>query len=144
MNKRTAYVYAGAAVLILVFGFRTLARTLTGFSWLSSILTPVTVLALLFEFALLIYYAYGIYNQDDYAGSYSGKSDGSTSPDFSGFNKINSSLNDYSEKLSNIEANLGDYNNEIKKVNEKMDSLVDEQLNEKVKNILAKLLKKKL
>jgi hypothetical protein len=39
---------------------------------------------------------------------------------------------------------LGDYNNEIKKINEKMDSLVDEQLNEKVKNILAKLLKEKL
>ena len=144
MNKRTAFVYAGAAVLILVFGFRTLARTLPELSWLSSILTPVTVVALLFEFALLIFYAHGIYYQDDYEGSSSGNSDGSNSPDFSGLNQISSSINDYSEKLSNIETHLGDYNNEIKKINEKMDSLVDEQLNEKVKNILAKLLKEKL
>ena len=143
MNKRTAYVYAGAAVLILVFGFRTLVRTLTGFSWLSSLLTPVTVLALLFEFGLLLFYAHGIYHQDDNSGSTSRKSV-SPSSDFSGLNQISSSLNDYSGKLSNIETQLGDYNNEIKKMNEKMDSLVDEQLNEKIKNILGKLLKEKL
>ena len=144
MNKRTAYVYAGAAFLILIFGFRTLARTVAWLTWIVPILTPLTVIALILEFSLLLYYAYGVYNQGDSVGLSSGTSTTSSSLDLSGLDKISTSVKDYSSNLENIGSELGEYNGQIKNLNEKIDSLVDAQLDEKVKNILAKILKDKL
>ena len=144
MNKRTAYVYAGAAFLILIFGFRTLARTVSWLTWIVPILTPLTVLALILEFSLLLYYAYGVYNQSDSSGASSGGSTAFQASDSSGLEKISTSVQDYSNKLQNIEGELGEYNNQIKNLNEKIDSLIDAQLDEKVKNILAKILKDKI
>jgi hypothetical protein len=144
MNKRTAYVYGGAAFLILIFGFRTLARTVSWLTWIVPILTPLTVIALLLEFVLLLYYAKGFYDQNDSLDSDSGGSVTTQVGDSSGLEKISNSMQDYSNKLQNIEGELGEYNNQIKNLNEKIDTLVDAQLDEKVKNILAKLLKDKL
>lgn len=57
-QKRTAYVYGGAAILIVVVGLKTVLRTqgIEG-EWLSYI----TLAALLLEFFLLILYAATIY-----------------------------------------------------------------------------------
>ena len=145
MNKRTAIVYAGAAFLILIFGFRTLARSVSWLSWLIPILTPLTAVALLLEFGLLIYYAMGVYGQNDESiNAGSGVPTVTYSNDFSGLEKISTSVNDYSDQLQKIEGELGKYNDKIKNLNEKIDSLVDAQLDEKVKNILAKFLKDKV
>jgi hypothetical protein len=62
VNRNTAFVYAGAAFLIVVVGIRTLAQTMDdGLNWIGYI----TIFALMLEFSLLILYATTIYKQPD-------------------------------------------------------------------------------
>ena len=104
LNKATADVYRGAAFLILAFGFRTLARTIEN-EWLGTILTPITIIALLYEFFLLLRYAHIIKTQSSDEEFYLIKE---------GDKKIVSlTLGDYTNKLSKIENNLHLYNNQL-------------------------------
>ena len=146
MNKRTAYVYFGAAFLIIVFGFRTLARTTESLKFLEDLLTPITVIALLLEFTLLVYYAYGIYIIPESDGGLSApKNSLSASDSGSSIDKlddINSSLVSFTEQMSDIKDNLEAHNDQIKNLNSKLEDIVDDQLDEKVKSILSSMIRK--
>ena len=147
MNKRVAYVYGGAAFLILVFGFRTLART-TELN-LDVYLTPVTIVALLAEFCLLVYYAYGIYHEPTDSGPVStGRVSGTKSTDLkpalNKLDEVNTTLGNYASQLTEIKDHLATHNEEIKNLNGSIESLIDEQLGEKVKKILTDIIGKKL
>ena len=140
MNKKTAYVYWGAAVLIIVFGFRTLART-SEIPGLEKYLTLLTVVALLTEFAVLSWYALAIYNQSE-SGSLS--TGGGGTIDLSPVKEVTKALDGYTARLENIETNLNKHNEQVESLNNKIESIVDDQLDEKVKNILADMIGKKV
>jgi len=146
MNKRTAYVYFGAAFLIIVFGFRTLARTTESLKFLEDLLTPVTVIALLLEFTLLVYYAYGIYIIPESDGGLSATKSSIPSTNSSSsidkLDDINTSLVSFTEQMSYIKDNLESHNDQIKNLNSKLEDLVDDQLDEKVKSILSSMIRK--
>ena len=146
MNKRTAYVYFGAAFLIIVFGFRTLARTTESLKFLEDLLTPVTVIALLLEFTLLVYYAYGIYIIPESDGGLpatkSGLPASNSSLSIDKLDDINSSLVSFTEQMSKIKDNLEAHNDQIKNLNSKLEDIVDDQLDEKVKSILSSMIRK--
>tara|TARA_B100002051_G_C16580684_1_gene557474 strand:+ start:377 stop:820 length:444 start_codon:yes stop_codon:yes gene_type:complete len=146
MNKRTAYVYFGAAFLIIVFGFRTLARTTASLKFLEELLTPVTILALLLEFGLLVYYAYGIYNTPESGGGSLPIGKTSTNSDSSlsaeRLDDINTSLGGFTDQMSAIKDSLESHNDQIKNLNSKLEDLVDDQLDEKVKSILSSMIRK--
>mgnify|MGYP001293912506 CR=1 FL=1 len=146
MNKRTAYVYFGAAFLIIVFGFRTLARTTESLKFLEDLLTPVTVIALLLEFTLLVYYAYGIYIIPESDGRLSATKSSIPSTNSSSsidkLDDINTSLVSFTEQMSYIKDNLESHNDQIKNLNSKLEDLVDDQLDEKVKSVLSSLIRK--
>jgi len=60
LDKITALVYGGAAALIFLVGIRTILRTAdVDVDWL----TPVTLIALVIEFCVLVLYAFGIYGE---------------------------------------------------------------------------------
>lgn len=146
MNKKTALVYGGAAVLIVVFGVRTLARTIEGFEDYEGALTVVTGLALLLEFSLLMMYAYSIYIQPDASGSTSvnqAVSDNSDlQPAIDKLDNINSNLNDFTDQIADVKNHLSIHNEQIEKLNENLGDIVDEQLDNKIKEQLSKLLRK--
>tara|TARA_B100000315_G_C14287104_1_gene455728 strand:+ start:36 stop:476 length:441 start_codon:yes stop_codon:yes gene_type:complete len=146
MNKRTAYVYFGAAFLIVVFGFRTLARTTESLKFLEDLLTPVTVLALLLEFALLVYYAYGIFITPESGDVPLGKTSKSSGSDlgsaFGKLDEIDTSIGNFTDQMAGIKDNLETHNEQIKNLNSKLEDLVDDQLDEKVKSILSSMIRK--
>ena len=140
MNKNTAYVYWGAAVLIVVFGFRTLLRTSEISGWTDPI-TLITVAALLAEFVLLSWYAWAIFNQSESGSVASG---GGGNIDLSPVKEVTKALDGYTARLENIETNLNKHNEQVESLNNKIESIVDDQLDEKVKNILADMIGKKV
>ena len=140
MNKKTAYVYWGAAVLIIVFGFRTLART-SEIPGLEKYLTLLTVVALLTEFAVLSWYALAIYNQSE-SGSLS--TGGGGNVDLGPVKEVTKALEGYTARLEKIETNLNKHNEQVETLNSKIESMVDDQLNEKVKTILTDMIGKKV
>ena len=143
MNKRTAFVYFGAAFLIIVFGFRTLARTIDGWESLESLLTPITVVALLLEFSLLVYYAYGIYTQPESGEITIGDaSQSDLGQAMSKIEDLNSVFSDYTDQMKEINNHLGAHNDQIVNLNSKLEDLVDEQLDEKVRSILSSMIRK--
>lgn len=144
MNKRTALVYFGAAFLIIVFGFKTLARTTESLKFLEDLLTPITVFALLLEFCLLIYYAYGIYVLPDAGEVPSSKNINLKTEILSGGqkDKVYDSMTTYTEEMSRINDSLERHNDHIEGLNDKLENLVDTQLEEKVKDILSSMIKK--
>jgi peptidoglycan hydrolase CwlO-like protein len=141
MNKPTALVYGGAAFLILVFGVKTLSRTVDSLGFLESILNPLTGIALLAEFSLLIYYAKSIYNQPD--SSYNAKSNNSNNnitdfvPVTEKLDQINSTMNDFTDQMAEIKDHLSKYNNQIISLNDKLEDIVDDKLDERVKSVLS-------
>jgi CII-binding regulator of phage lambda lysogenization HflD len=140
MNKKTALVYGGAAALIVIFGFRTLARTLE-FPGVEQYLTYATVVALLTEFAVLCWYALAIYNEPDSGPIASG---GGANIDLSPVKEVTKALDGYTARLENIETSLNKHNEQVESLNSKIESIVDDQLDEKVKNILADMVGKKV
>ena len=140
MNKKTAYVYWGAAVLIIVFGFRTLART-SEIPGLEKYLTLLTVVALLTEFAVLSWYALAIYNQSE-SGSLS--TGGGGNVDLGPVKEVTKALEGYTARLEKIETNLNKHNEQVETLNSKIESMVDDQLDEKVKTILTDMIGKKV
>lgn len=146
MNKRTAYVYFGAAFLIIVFGFRTLARTTESLKFLEDFLTPVTILALLLEFVLLVYYAYGIFITPDSGDVPLGKTSKASGSDlglaFGKLDEINTSIGNFTDQMSDIKDSLVSHNDQIINLNSKLEDLVDDQLDEKVKSILSSMIRK--
>ena len=146
MNKRTAFVYGGAAFLIVVFGFRTLARTIEGWEFLENFLTPVTIFALLLEFSLLVMYAHGIYIQPDSpTGAPSvggGNAAADITPALDKLESINTTLNDFTDQMAEIKDHLANHNEQIENLNTKLEDLVDDQLDEKVKTILSSMIRK--
>ncbi len=61
INARTAMVYAGAAFLLVIVGFKSIVATIESWSDVG-ILTYLSIFALVLEFALLILYAQSIYS----------------------------------------------------------------------------------
>ena len=146
MNKKTALVYGGAAVLIVVFGVRTLARTIEGFEDYEGALTLVTGLALILEFSLLMMYAYSIYIQPDSLGSTSANqvlsSNTDHQPAVDKLDNINSNLNDFTDQMEEVKNHLAIHNAQIEKLNENLGDIFNEQLDNKIKEQLSKLLRK--
>ena len=143
MNKRTALVYFGAAFLIIVFGFKTLARSTDSLKFLEDFLTPITIFALLLEFFLLVYYAKGIYDIPEInAKTIGSKNSTSPFPGDSNIENFNSSLDTLNENMSNINNHLETHNKEIVNLNKKIEDLLDEQLDHKIKNILSSIIRK--
>tara|TARA_B110000495_G_C22865158_1_gene504452 strand:+ start:490 stop:933 length:444 start_codon:yes stop_codon:yes gene_type:complete len=147
MNKRTALVYGGAAFLILVFGAKTLSRTVDSLGFLESILTPLTIIALLSEFSLLLWYANGIYNQpeDNYTvQTGSGNGNGNDlGPALGKLNEINSTMSDFTDQMADINDHLANHNKQIVTLNIKLEEIVDSQLDEKVKSVLSSMIRNK-
>ena len=142
MNKKTAYVYWGAAALILIFGFRTLARTseIPFIANLAQYLTFVTIAALLTEFAVLFLYALAIYNESETDSL----STGGGNVDLGPVKEVTKALEGYTARLEKIETNLNKHNEQVETLNSKIESMVDDQLNEKVKTILTDMIGKKV
>ncbi len=145
MNKRTAYVYGGAAFLILIFGFKTLTRTVDSLEFLEPILNPLTFIALLAEFILLVYYANGIYKQsDNISANEVGSLEGNNAdfgPAVGKLDQINATMNDFTDQMAEIKEHLSQYNNHINNLNDKLEDIVDDQLDEKVKSVLSDMIR---
>ena len=60
MNARTAMVYGGAAFLLVIVGFRSIVATIDPDH--IGVMTYLSIVAILLEFVLLIFYAQSIYN----------------------------------------------------------------------------------
>ena len=60
MNARTAMVYGGAAFLLVIVGFRSIVATIDPDH--IGVMTYLSIIAILLEFVLLIFYAQSIYN----------------------------------------------------------------------------------
>ena len=60
MNARTAMVYGGAAFLLVIVGFRSIVATIDPDHIV--VMTYLSIIAILLEFVLLIFYAQSIYN----------------------------------------------------------------------------------
>ena len=146
MNKKTALVYGGAAILIVVFGVRTLARTIEGFEDYEGTLTVFTGLALLLEFSLLMMYAHSIYIQPDAPGTTSANQviSGNTDlqPAIDKLDNINSNLNDFTDQMEEVKNHLASHNTQIENLNDKLGDIFNEQLDNKIKEQLSKLLRK--
>ena len=146
MNKRTALVYGGAAFLILVFGVKTLARTVDALEFLESILTPLTVLALLGEFLLLLWYAKGIYDQPETNTVPLASGDGGGAdlgPALGKLDEINNTMNDFTDQMAEIKDHLAEHNEQIVSLNDNLGKIVDDQLDEKIKSTLSSIFRNK-
>ena len=182
-SQKTAIVYGGAAVLILVVGLRSILLTTEEMSTLSYF----TIGAIILETILLFVYAQAIYNQsddDDQGESLSFNLDMSTlenkiSELNTGIEKLNTSIgtmdnidselkidtvefenisNNLSNSIDNLESKISglkenaDYLSEklsnvlegIVVNNDKIDKVLNRQINEEIKSEIRKLLEQTL
>lgn len=145
--KRIAAVYSGAAFLILVMGIKTIVQTWpeNSDSIIAFILPGLTVLAIVAEFILLNVYAITIAtdlepSQNDYNLQ--------NSVDTTNLeNKLEEFMVSNSttvEKLNEISKLNAEYNNSIAKIGAGIESLVSDEVDRKVKDVISSLIAEKL
>ena len=130
MNARTAMVYGGAAFLLVIVGFRSIVATIDPDH--IGIMTYLSIIAILLEFVLLIFYAQSIYNLGPDEGG-DGHSDSPSSK---------SVTNMDSKELSQLTAAVI----KVAEMGEGLSNLANDKLREEVKKevneILSKAIKK--
>ena len=150
LNIRTALVYSGAALLIVVVGMRTLMQTSDeGIGTIGMI----TIGALLLEFALLLLYAYTIATQDtEPQTSGGGTSNGvKFEPLVAKLNEvvesnsnIKESLDSFSGELSETRTVLAEHSGKLAELGEELKGVViKDKLQGEINNILSSLLSEK-
>jgi len=129
MNARTAMVYGGAAFLLVIVGFRSIVATIDPDH--IGIMTYLSIIAILLEFVLLIFYAQSIYNLGADEGG-----DGHSEPS----SKSVASMD--SKELSQLTAAVI----KVAEMGEGLSNLANDKLREEVKKevneILSKAIKK--
>ena len=128
MNARTAMVYGGAAFLLVIVGFRSIVATIDPDH--IGVMTYLSIVAILLEFVLLIFYAQSIYNLGADGG---GDSRGETSKNVATMD---------SKELSELTAAV----TKVAEMGEGLSNLANERLRNEVKKevneILTRAIKK--
>ena len=129
MNARTAMVYGGAAFLLVIVGFRSIVATIDPDH--IGVMTYLSIIAILLEFVLLIFYAQSIYNLGAEEGG--GDSHGETSKNIATMD---------SKELSELTAAV----TKVAEMGEGLSNLANERLRNEVKKevneILTRAIKK--
>lgn len=144
-EKRTAFVYAGAAVLIMVVGIRTILQTSDeGFTPI----TYITMSALLLEFLLLLMYSFTIFARAG-ASSESHAGAGSTelTPLLTKFESVLDANEATTEKISALVSVMNDQKvdlkntaSEIASLRGSLETIVGGEINRRVKEQLEEIL----
>ena len=141
INARTAMVYAGAAFLLVIIGFKSIIATIE--SWEDvGILTYLSIFALVLEFALLILYAQSIYSLGPSEGG-SEKSGSEVAATVSSMDKGTASS--LASAIDGLKDELRGHNDRMEKlslgVNRMVKGTVQKEIQKEVSRILTKAIK---
>jgi len=139
-QKRTAYVYGGAAILIVVVGLKTVLRTqgIEG-EWLSY----MTLAALTLEFCLLLLYAATIYSDaKDLAGPESPTQSvgGVSQESVEMIAEIQARISDAVGALRDTEESMKLQAERLDMINNRLEQITEESIRQKVKSEVQRLL----
>tara|TARA_B100000579_G_C22133315_1_gene533023 strand:+ start:42 stop:494 length:453 start_codon:yes stop_codon:yes gene_type:complete len=141
INARTAMVYAGAAFLLVIIGFKSIIATIE--SWEDvGILTYLSIFALVLEFALLILYAQSIYSLGP-SGGESEKSGSEVAATVSSMDK--GAASSLASAIDGLKEELRGHNDRMEKlslgVNRMVKGTVQKEIQKEVSRILTKAIK---
>lgn len=141
INARTAMVYAGAAFLLVIVGFKSIVATIESWSDVG-ILTYLSIFALVLEFALLILYAQSIYSLGPSGGG-SEKSGSEVAATVSNMDKGAAST--LAGAIDDLKDELRGHNDRMEKlslgVNRMVKGTVQKEIQKEVNRILTKAIK---
>ena len=141
INARTAMVYAGAAFLLVIVGFKSIVATIESWSDVG-ILTYLSIFALVLEFALLILYAQSIYSLGPSGGG-SEKSGSEVAATVSNMDKGAAST--LAGAIDGLKDELRGHNDRMEKlnlgVNRMVKGTVQKEIQKEVNRILTKAIK---
>ena len=141
INARTAMVYAGAAFLLVIVGFKSIVATIESWSDVG-ILTYLSIFALVLEFALLILYAQSIYSLGPSGGG-SEKSGSEVVATVSNMDK--GAASSLASAIDGLKEELRGYNDRMEKlslgVNRMVKGTVQKEIQKEVNRILTKAIK---
>ena len=141
INARTAMVYAGAAFLLVIIGFKSIIATIE--SWEDvGILTYLSIFALVLEFALLILYAQSIYSLGPSGGG-SEKSGSEVAATVSSMDK--GAASSLASSIDGLKEEIRGHNDRMEKlslgVNRMVKGTVQKEIQKEVSRILTKAIK---
>ena len=141
INARTAMVYAGAAFLLVIVGFKSIVATIESWSDVG-ILTYLSIFALVLEFALLILYAQSIYSLGPSGGG-SEKSGSEVAATVSNMDK--GAASSLAGAIDSLKDELRGHNDRMEKlslgVNRMVKGTVQKEIQKEVNRILTKAIK---
>ena len=141
INARTAMVYAGAAFLLVIVGFKSIVATIESWSDVG-ILTYLSIFALVLEFALLILYAQSIYSLGPSGGG-SEKSGSEVAATVSNMDK--GAASSLASAIDGLKDELRGHNDRMEKlslgVNRMVKGNVQKEIQKEVNRILTKAIK---
>lgn len=141
INARTAMVYAGAAFLLVIVGFKSIVATIESWSDVG-ILTYLSIFALVLEFALLILYAQSIYSLGPSGGG-SEKSGSEVAATVSNMDK--GAASSLASAIDGLKDELRGHNDRMEKlslgVNRMVKGTVQKEIQKEVNRILTKAIK---
>ena len=141
INARTAMVYAGAAFLLVIVGFKSIVATIESWSDVG-ILTYLSIFALVLEFALLILYAQSIYSLGPSGGG-SEKSGSEVAATVSNMDK--GAASSLADAIDGLKDELRGHNDRMEKlslgVNRMVKGTVQKEIQKEVNRILTKAIK---
>ena len=141
INARTAMVYAGAAFLLVIIGFKSIVATIESWSDVG-ILTYLSIFALVLEFALLILYAQSIYSLGPSGGG-SEKSGSEVAATVSNMDK--GAASSLASAIDGLKDELRGHNDRMEKlslgVNRMVKGTVQKEIQKEVNRILTKAIK---
>ena len=141
INARTAMVYAGAAFLLVIVGFKSIVATIESWSDVG-ILTYLSIFALVLEFALLILYAQSIYSLGPSGGG-SEKSGSEVAATVSSMDK--GAASSLASAIDGLKEELRGHNDRMEKlslgVNRMVKGTVQKEIQKEVNRILTKAIK---
>ena len=141
INARTAMVYAGAAFLLVIVGFKSIVATIESWSDVG-ILTYLSIFALVLEFALLILYAQSIYSLGPSGGG-SEKSGSEVATTVSNMDK--GAASSLASAIDGLKDELRGHNDRMEKlslgVNRMVKGTVQKEIQKEVNRILTKAIK---
>lgn len=139
-QKRTAYVYGGAAFLIVVVGVKTYFRTKGyEFEWLGLL----TLGALFLEFFLLLLYAVTIYQDaptDDPKTSTDPAGDDISSGQIEKLTELQTSMVDAVQELKITSESMKLQAERLDQINQSLEQIADEKVKQKIKDELHTIL----
>lgn len=136
-NKIVGAVYFGASLLILIVGVRALVQAGAFGEVNESILTPVTLGALLFEFAMLSLYAFTIFKSG-------GNSSGEEGYQGSTLDVSDESLEALSKSLKANNKLMKEYNKNLEDISSRLEVIASDEMSKKITEETRKILQKSL